>query len=82
MNFDVFATSCKFRLVFLKKMDFMSSGLNSFEVILISMRRPKNLAFRFVLLLKGTVDSEKTATHVDNMLTMVSVCGERAASEL
>ena len=49
---------------------------------LISMRRPKNLAFRFVLLLKGTVDSEKTATHVDNMLTMVSVCGERAASEL
>jgi len=82
MNFDVFATTCKFRLVFLKKIDFMSSGLDSVEVVLISMRLLKHLVFRFVLLLKEKVDSEKTATHVDNMLTMVSVCGERAVSEL
>ena len=82
MNFDVFATTCKLRLVFPKKIDFMSSGLDSFEVILISMRLLKNLAFCFVLLLKKKVDSKKTATHVDNMLTMVSVCGERAVSEL
>ena len=27
-------------------------------------------------------DTNKTATHVDNMLTLVSVCGKRALSEL
>ena len=38
---------------------------------------------RFVLyaFLKERCDTEKTATHVDNMLTLVSVCGKRALSE-
>ena len=27
-------------------------------------------------------DTNKTATHVDNMLTLVSVCGKRALSKL
>ena len=33
-------------------------------------------------LLKEKCDTKKTATHVDNMLTLVSVCGKRALSEL
>ena len=32
--------------------------------------------------LKEKCDTKKTATHVDNMLTLVSVCGKRALSEL
>ena len=32
--------------------------------------------------LKEKCDTKKTATHVDNILTLVSLCGERALSEL
>ena len=31
---------------------------------------------------RSKCDTKKTATHVDNMLTLVSVCGKRALSEL
>ena len=60
------------------------SNLLTFGQVLGNMFGHDFESHRFVLdtFLKEKCDTKKTATHVDNMLTLVSVCDKRALSEL